>query len=164
VADRSAVLAFAEAHGAKAAGEHFGIPAGTIRSWRSRARKRAARDGTAPPSPAALWLAEAMALADRYAKRQCLQCGDVGTVDLPPVMRGSLLVRPGRRIGCPTCGGRPRHIQVVELPPDEWAQGMRVAGDAGLGWNEREWGMIQAGEPCPDGFRWTGRDTPGGGQ
>jgi hypothetical protein len=53
---------------------------------------------------------------------------------------------------------------VNELPRSEWAEGMRVAGDAGFGWNEREWGMIRAGEPCPDGFRWTGRDTPGGGQ
>lgn len=35
--DRAEVLAYAEEHGAQAAGERFGVAAGTIRSWRSRA-------------------------------------------------------------------------------------------------------------------------------
>jgi transposase-like protein len=89
MAARSDVLAFAERHGAKAASERYGVPSGTIRSWRSRARKRAARDGTTPPSPAERWLAEARQLAERYAKRLCLQCGGEGTVGMPAITRGT---------------------------------------------------------------------------
>jgi hypothetical protein len=155
--DRADVLRYADAHGAKAAGEHFHISAGTVRSWRSRARKRAARDGTAPPSPAERWLAEAQRVAERYAKRLCLQCGGEGTVNVPAVTRGSLTVRKPRRLPCPTCGGRPRHIEVVELPRREWAEGLRVAGDAGLGWHADEWARIRAGDVNPDGMRFTGR-------
>lgn len=157
MAARSEVLAYADRHGAKAAGERYGIPAGTVRSWRSRARKRAARDGTAPPSPAERWLAEARQLAERYTQRRCLHCGDEGVVNVPAVTRGSLTIRRARRVSCPTCGGRPRHIEVVELPRREWAEGMRVAGDAGLGWNGAEWERIRDGEPNPDGMRFTGR-------
>jgi len=40
--DRDAVLAFAEQHGAQAAGEKYGVSAGTIRSWRHRQRAPAA--------------------------------------------------------------------------------------------------------------------------
>jgi hypothetical protein len=160
MASRSEILAYADHHGAKAAGERFGIPSGTIRSWRSRARKRAARDGTAPPSPAERWLAEARRIAERYARRRCLQCDDEGVVSVPAVTRGSLTIRKARRLVCPKCGGRPRHIEVVEHPRGAWLEGLAAAGDLGLGWNGREWAMIRAGEPHPDGFRWTGRDTP----
>jgi hypothetical protein len=157
VADRSQVLAYADAHGAKAASDHFGIPAGTVRSWRSRVRKRAARDGTAPPTPAEKWLAEARQLAERYTKRLCLQCGGEGAVSVPEVRRGGLLIRNARRIPCPTCGGRPRRIQVNELPRDQWTAGMAAAGDVGLGWQPDEWALIRAGQPNPDGRRITGR-------
>jgi hypothetical protein len=157
MATRNQVLDYAATHGAKAAGLHFGIPAGTIRSWRSRARKRAAQLGTAPPTPAERWLAEAHRLAERYANRRCLQCGGDGVVVVPATTRGSLTIRKARRLPCPTCGGRPRHIEVVELPRREWAEGLRVAGDAGLGWSGAEWSRIQNGEPDPDGMRFTGR-------
>jgi hypothetical protein len=70
-------------------------------------------------------------------------------VDLAPVNRGSLLVRPGRRIPCPTCGGVPFIVQVSELPRAEWVEGLAVAGDMGLGWNGREWAMIRAAEAHP---------------
>jgi transposase-like protein len=159
MATRSQVLAFAASHGAKAAGLHFGLPAGTIRSWRSRARRRAARDGIPPPppTPAERYEAEAKRLAERYLRGVCLGCGGSGTVDLPPVRRGSLLLRRARRIVCPDCGGVPLRIQVNELPRREWAEGMRVAGDAGLGWHADEWACIRAGEVDPDGYRITGR-------
>ena len=78
MATRTEILAYADTHGPKQAGERYGVPAGTVRSWRSRARKRAARDGTAPPPPAEKWLAEARQLAERYTQRRCLQCGDDG--------------------------------------------------------------------------------------
>jgi hypothetical protein len=157
VADRSQVLAYAATHGAKAAGEQFGIPAGTVRSWLSRARKRAARDGTGPPTPAERWLAEARQLAERYTQRRCLQCGDDGVVTVPAVTRGSLTIRKPRRIPCPTCGGRPRHIEVTEWPKREWTQAMAAAGDLGLGWQADEWARIRAGDVDPDGRRFTGR-------
>jgi hypothetical protein len=157
MADRSQVLAYAATYGAKQAGEHFGIPAGTIRSWRSRARKRAARDGTEPPTPAEKWLAEARQLAERYTQRKCLSCGDDGTIVVPAITRGSLTIRKARRIPCPTCGGRPRHLEVVELPRREWVEGLRVASDLGLGWSGDEWARIRAGEVDPDGMRFTGR-------
>jgi hypothetical protein len=159
MATRHDVLAFAATHGAKAAGEHYGIPAGTIRSWRSRAKQRAARDGTdpPPPTPAERWLAEARQLAERYAKGLCLHCGDAGTVDLSLVTRGGLLVRPGRRIPCPTCGGHLRRITVTEWPRREWTEAMARAGDLGLGWQPDEWARIRAGELDPDGRRITGR-------
>jgi hypothetical protein len=161
MADRREVLAYADRHGAKAAGEHFHIPAGTVRSWRSRARKR----GTAPPTPAERWLAEARQLAERYTKRQCLQCGGVGTVDVPATARGSLTIRPARRIPCPTYGGPVRHIQVTEWPRAEWIEGMRVAGDLGAGWTAEQWGRVRAGED-PDGYRFADGDRlePGEGR
>jgi hypothetical protein len=155
--DRADVLRYADAHGAKAAGEHFHISAGTIRSWRSRARKRAARAGTAPPSPAERWLAEAHHLAERYLTGVCLHCGGDGTVDVPATVRGSLLIRKARRVSCPTCGGRPRHIEVTEWPKREWTQAMAAAGDLGLGWQADEWARIRAGDVNPDGRRITGR-------
>jgi hypothetical protein len=156
---RSQVLAFAAAHGAKAAGLHFGIPAGTIRSWRSRARKRATRDGTPPPppTPAERYEAEARRLADRYARRLCLTCGGSGQGDVPAVHRGSLLIRRARRIGCPDCGGPVRRIEVTEWPKREWTQAMAAAGDAGFGWSADEWARIRAGDVDPDGRRFTGR-------
>jgi hypothetical protein len=157
MASRSEVLDYADAHGAKTAGEHFGIPAGTIRSWRSRARARAARDGTAPPTPAERWLAEARQLAERYAKRLCLQCGGAGTVDVPATTRSGLTIRPARRLPCPSCGGPVRRIQVTEWPRREWTEAQAAAGDAGFGWSGDEWARIRAGELDPDGRRITGR-------
>jgi transposase-like protein len=157
MASRREVMDYADRHGAKAAGERYGVPAGTVRSWRSRARKRAARDGTAPPTPAERFEAEAKRLAERYLQGVCVHCGGDGVVNVPAVTRGSLTVRKPRRLACPTCGGRPRHIEVVELPRREWAEGMRVAGDAGLGWSGAEWERIRAGDVNPDGMRFTGR-------
>jgi hypothetical protein len=160
MASRSEVMAYADRHGAKAAGDHFHIPAGTIRSWRSRSRKRE----TAPPSPAERWLAEAQRIAERYLNRRCLQCDDEGVISVPATTRGALTIRRARRLVCPTCGGRPRHIEVVTHPRGAWLEGLAAAGDAGFGWNGREWSMIRSGEVNPSGFRWTGYDTPGGGQ
>jgi hypothetical protein len=154
---RREVMDYAERHGAKAAGERYGVPAGTVRSWRSRARKRAARDGTAPPTPAERWLAEAHQLAERYAKRLCLQCGGEGVVNVPAVTRGGLTIRKARRIPCPSCGGPVRRIQVTEWPRREWTEAMAAAGDLGLGWSGDEWARIRAGEVDPDGMRFTGR-------
>ena len=164
MASRGEVLDYADRHGAKQAADHFGIPAGTIRSWRSRAHKRAARDGTAPPTPAAQWMEGARRILEWAAKGACLQCGGAGSVDVPAVRRGSLLIRKARRIPCPTCGGRPRHIQVNELPPAQWAEGMRVAGDLGAGWTAEQWGRVRAGED-PDGYRFADGDRlePGAG-
>jgi transposase-like protein len=155
--DRAEVMAFADRHGNRAAAEKYGVPSGTVRSWRSRARKRAARDGTAPPTPAERWLAEAQRVAERYIQRQCLQCGDDGTVNVPAVTRGSLLIRKARRIPCPSCGGPVRRIEVTEWPKREWTQAMAAAGDAGLGWSADEWARIRAGDVNPDGMRFTGR-------
>jgi transposase-like protein len=160
MASRADILAYAAEHGPKAAGERYGVPAGTVRSWRSRARKR----GTAPPTPAERWLAEAQRIAERYAKRLCLQCDDEGVINVPATTRGSLTIRRARRLVCPTCGGRPRRIEVVEHPRGAWLEGLAAAGDAGFGWNAQEWEQIQGGNPHPDGYRWTGFDTSGGGQ
>jgi hypothetical protein len=164
MADRSEVLAYAERHGAKQAAERFGLPAGTIRSWRHRAKRRAASQQPAQPTPAEAWLEHARQVVEWASKGACLGCGGAGSVKVPPVRHGGLLVRSGRRIPCPDCGGVPRRIQVNELPRAEWVEGLRVAGDMGLGWNEEEWAMIRAGNPHPDGYRFTGRDSPGGGQ
>ena len=166
MADRSQVLSYAADHGAKAAGERYGVPAGTVRSWRSRARKRALRDGTPPPppTPAERFEAEAKRLADRYLRGVCVHCGGEGVVKVPAVTRGSLTIRRARRLPCPTCGGVVRRLEVTEIPRRDWAEGLRVAGDFGFGWNGREWSMIRAGEVNPDGYQWTGHDTPGGGQ
>jgi hypothetical protein len=164
MASRADILAYAAEHGPKAAGERYNVPAGTVRSWRSRARARAIRDGTAPPSPAQRWLAEATRLAERYASRRCLQCDDEGVISVPAVTRGSLTVRRSRRLVCPTCGGRPLRIEVVAHPRGKWLEGLAAAGDAGFGWNGQEWTEILSGNPHPSGYRWTGFDTPGGGQ
>jgi transposase-like protein len=159
MAERAEVLAYAAAHGAKQAADHFGIPPGTVRSWRHRARQRAARLGQPNPypTPAERWLAEARQLAERYLAGQCVQCGGSGSVDVPATTRGGLPVRKARRIPCPSCGGPVRRVQVNELGRREWAEGMRVAGDLGLGWSPDEWRLIRAGEVDPDGRRWTGR-------
>jgi hypothetical protein len=53
---------------------------------------------------------------------------------------------------------------VVEHPRGAWLEGLAAAGDAGFGWNAQEWEQIQGGNPHPHGYRWTGFDTPGGGQ
>jgi hypothetical protein len=159
MASRADILAYAASHGAKAAGERYGTPAGTIRSWRSRARKRAARDGVANPhpTPAERWLAEAQRIAERYAKRLCLHCGGDGTVTVPATTRGGLVIRKARRLVCPTCGGTPRRIEVVAHPRGAWLEGLAAAGDAGMGWSGAEWSRIQAGDVNPDGMRYTGR-------
>jgi hypothetical protein len=164
VADRAEVLAYADRHGAKAAGLYYGLPAGTVRSWRSRARARAARQQPGESSPAEQWLEHARQIVAWASRGACLQCGGAGTVRVPEARRGGLVIQKARTIVCPTCGGPPRRIQVNELPPREWAEGMRVAGDAGLGWQADEWALIRAGEPNPDGRRLTGRpDPPDGG-
>lgn len=159
MASRREVMDYAAAHGAKAAGERYGVPSGTIRSWRSRARLRAARDGTPPPppTPAERFEAEARRLAERHLRGVCVHCGGDGVISVPATTRGNLTVRKARRLPCPTCGGRPRHIEVVELPRREWAEGLRVAGDAGFGWSGAEWERIRGGDVNPDGMRYTGR-------
>jgi DNA-directed RNA polymerase specialized sigma24 family protein len=43
MASRVEILAYASRRGAKQAADRYGVPAGTIRSWQSRARRRAAR-------------------------------------------------------------------------------------------------------------------------
>jgi hypothetical protein len=96
-------------------------------------------------------------MAERYAKRLCLHCGGEGTVNVPATTRGSLTIRKARRLPCPTCGGVVRHLEVTEWPRREWAEGLRVAGDAGLGWSGAEWERIQSGDVNPDGMRYTGR-------
>jgi hypothetical protein len=83
---------------------------------------------------------------------------------VPAVTRGSLTIRRARAVSCPTCGGVVRRLEVVELPRQQWAEGLRVAGDFGFGWNGNEWAKIRAGEVNPSGYQWTGHDTPGGGQ
>jgi hypothetical protein len=153
MASRSEVMAYADAHGAKQAGEHFHIPAGTIRSWRSRARKR----GTAPPTPAQRFEAEARRVAERFLNRRCLQCDDEGVITVPATRRGGLTIRRARRLVCPTCGGRPLRIEVVVHPRGKWLEGLAAAGDAGFGWSAAEWSRIQAGDVNPDGMRFTGR-------
>lgn len=171
------MLAYADRHGTKAAAGHFGIPAGTIRSWRARARRRAAqaqadreraaeRAQPPPPSPLEQFESRAAQLAEWAARGACLHCGGAGEVRVPAIQRGPVVIRSGRTIACPTCGGRPLRIQVNELPRAEWAEGMRRAGDMGLGWSVQEWAEIRAGNPNPRGYRWTHRDRievgPGG--
>jgi transposase-like protein len=180
MADRAQVLAYAERHGSKAAAARFGVPAATIRSWRSRARRRAGReqaDRERPPesaSPAATWSLSPMAdfeeraaqLAEWAARGVCLHCGGAGEIRVPAIQRGPVVIRWGKTIPCPTCGGRPVRIQVNELPREEWAEAMRRAGDMGIGWSVQEWAEIRAGNPNPLGYRWTHRDRievgPGG--
>jgi hypothetical protein len=166
--DRAEVMAWADRHGAQAASQRYGVPAGTIRSWRSRARRRAAREANdrPGPSPREAFENRAAQLAAWAAKGACLHCGGVGTVQVPTATRGRVVIRYGRTIPCPTCGGVPVRVQVNELPPREWAEGMRVAGDMGIGWTAEEWALIRAGEPNPNGWRWTHHDRievgPGG--
>ena len=166
VADRARVVGFANAHGPRAAARRFGVPLGTVKGWQHRARHRPARPQPRPAAPAPThdgrtpaerFEAEAKRLAERYLQGACLGCGGSGQVDVSAVHRGSLLIRKARRVPCPTCGGRPRHIEVVELPRREWAEGLRVASDLGLGWSGAEWSRIQAGDVNPDGMRFTGR-------
>jgi hypothetical protein len=162
MADRAQVLAWAERHGGAAAARRFGVPVGTVYAWRSRARRRAAgaaadaeRARQAPalaePDPAEATIAE------RMAAGSCLRCGGAGIVGVPAVRRGSLIIRRARRIGCPDCGGPLRHVQVVEHPPADWTAAQAAAGDLGMGWQPDEWRLIRAGEPNPDGRRFTGR-------
>ena len=157
MASRAEVLAYASQHGDLAASQRYGTPKGTIWSWRCRAKQRAARDGTDPPPPsrADVWLAEARALADRYLAGQCVHCGGSGQVHLEPVQRGNLVIRRARTIPCPSCGGPPRTIVVVEHDRDTWRAGLARAGDAGLGWSGDEWARIRAGDE--DGRQFTGR-------
>jgi hypothetical protein len=77
---------------------------------------------------------------------------------MPAIQRGPVVIRYGRTIPCPTCGGRPVRIQVNELPRAEWAEGMARAGDMGIGWTAEEWEKIRAGNPNPNGWRWTHLD------
>ena len=165
-ADRARVVGFANAHGPRAAARRFGVPLGTVKGWQHRARHRPARPRPRPAAPAPThdgrtpaerFEAEAKRLAERYLTGVCVHCGGDGVVVVPAVTRGPLTIRKPRRLPCPTCGGRPRRIEVVELPRREWVEGLRVAGDAGLGWSGAEWERIRNGEPNPDGMRFTGR-------
>jgi hypothetical protein len=184
--DRAQVLRYAEQHGSKAAADHFGIPASTVRSWRARERRRVAReqaDRERPPgsaSPAATPPRSALAeFEDRAAQlaawaeavradqpAPCLSCGGAGEIRVPSIQRGPVVIRWGKTIPCPTCGGRPVRVQVTEWPREEWAEAMRRAGDMGIGWSVQEWAEIRAGNPNPRGYRWTHRDRievgPGG--
>lgn len=169
MASRAEVLAYADRHGAKAAAERYGLPAGTVRSWRSRARRRAAqqaadqeRDGTRVTStaPAEVYEDEARRILAWALAGACVRCGGAGLVRLPAVTRGSLTIRQAQTIPCPDCGIR-RIVQVVEHPRESWTEGQRVAGDLGLGWSPDEWALIRAGALDPDGRRFTGRpDAP----
>jgi transposase-like protein len=101
VPDRNAVLRYADQHGAAAAAKHFGISANTIRSWRSRARKRAGRRAEAlhtagADSPADRFKQEARRIVEWAASggRICLQCAGQGTVTVPAAKRGELLLQP----------------------------------------------------------------------
>ncbi|MGI9091208.1 MAG: hypothetical protein ACR2GG_08910 [Gemmatimonadaceae bacterium] len=49
--DRDEVLAFAAEHGAQAAAERFGVPAGTVRSWRARAERKVEDRRAREPEP-----------------------------------------------------------------------------------------------------------------
>ena len=162
---RAQVVAFANQHGPTRAARRFQVPLGSVKGWQVRARRREARRAAwaeaargAPGSPP---VAEPDTSEDiireRMAAGVCLRCGGAGRVVIPPVRRGSVLIRRARRIGCPDCGGPVRHIQVVEHPPEAWTEAQAAAGDAGLGWSPDEWARIRAGEPDPDGRRMTGR-------
>ena len=176
--DRAEVLAYAAQHGPAKAAAKFHIKVGTIWSWRTRERRRArlatARQaqadraraeaqaegldpslGPGPVPPAQSDLEREAQLADWVARGACLQCGGAGLVRVPPTTRGSMVIRRGRTIPCPTCGGRQVHIEVVEHPPAAWAEGLAAAGDIGLGWTGEDWARIGAGEPNPDGQRFT---------
>jgi hypothetical protein len=173
-AARARVVSFANTHGPRAAAGKFGVPLGTVKGWQHRARRPRRRTRPQPPAPAAAtaqgptpaeqFTDRAQQLAAWAARGACLQCGGAGIVQVPATMRGSLLIRRARRVPCPTCGGAPRIVRVTEWPRDEWVKAMALAGDAGFGWDEREWAMIRGGESNPDGHRFTGRDTPGGGR
>jgi hypothetical protein len=169
MADRAQVLAYAERHGSKAAAERFGVPAATVRSWRSRARRRAAQQAAdreraaervqaPPPSPLEQFESRAAQLAAWAECGACLHCGGLGTIHVPSVKRGPVVIRYGHDVPCPTCGGVPVRIQVNELPRAKWVEGMRQAGDMGIGWSAAEWAEIRAGNPNPRGYRWTHRD------
>ena len=174
-AERARVVGFANAHGPRAAARKFGVKLATVKTWQHRARHRPARPQPrpAPPAPATTpdgrtpaerYEARALRVAERYLKGLCPQCGGEGVVIVPATTRGSLTIRKARRLVCPTCGGRPRRIEVVSHPRGAWLEGLAAAGDAGLGWSGAEWSRIQAGDVNPDGLKWTGHDTPGGGQ
>jgi hypothetical protein len=85
-------------------------------------------------------------------------------VDIPAVTRGGLVIRRARRLPCPECGGRVRHLEVVELPRAEWFEGLKTAGDLGAGWRPDQWGEVLAGGD-PDGYRFSDGDRlePGAG-
>jgi hypothetical protein len=167
-AQRDQVVAFADAHGPKAAARRFGLPMGTIGSWQYRARARERRRQAKAEAdreraqelarqPVADPDADEATILRRMERGQCLRCGGLGRVAIPAVTRGSLVLRPARRIVCPNCGGPIRHLEVVEHGRDAWREAQAAAGDLGLGWSPDEWGLIRAGEVDPDGRRITGR-------
>ena len=172
VGQRAQVVAYANQHGPTRAARRYQVPLGSVKAWQVRARRRealrAAWKEAARATPGTPPVAEPDTSEDvireRMAAGLCLRCGGVGRVPIPATRHGTLTVRRAHHRRCPDCGGAVRIIQVVEHPRDSWTEAQRVAGDLGLGWNGREWAMIQAGEPHPDGLRWTGHDTPGGGQ
>ena len=162
--ERAVVVAFADRRGPTAAARRYGVPLGSVKAWqaRARARERSAQAWAAAAAearPAELPEPDPgeAELARRMAAGFCLRCGGQGTVIIPEVRRGSLVLRRARRLVCPNCGGVPRHVEVVEHHPAVWVQGLATAGDAGLGWSPSEWVRIRAGEVNPDGQRITGR-------
>jgi hypothetical protein len=155
VADRGEVVAYADRHGAKAAAERYGLPSGTVRSWRHRGRQRAARAAKRREADLAEQLGRVVELMDAGA---CLHCAGKGEVAVPVVERGGLVIRRARRLPCPTCGGIPRRVQVIEWPRREWEAAMARAGDLGAGWTAAEWARIRSGEVRPLGWRWTHHD------
>lgn len=124
--DRAEVLRFADHHGAKQAADHYGLSAGTIRSWRSRARRRAGREAAdreraaerRPPSPLAEFERRAEQAATWAARGACRRCGGCGylTANTPEaIARASVLaaLQYAKRIVCPDCGGPERRPVVV---------------------------------------------------
>lgn len=155
--DRAEVLAFAQEHGAAAAAAKFGVSAGTIRSWRSRARKRAGRQAAAsspgPDTPAGRFTQEAQRIVEWAASghRLCLQCGGAGRVTVPASQRHGQAIRPEHSIPCPSCGGTDRgRIIVTEHPATvdgAWAAGMALFGDLTRNLRERDAARLLAWRP-----------------
>jgi hypothetical protein len=149
-APRAEILAYADRHGAKQAAVRFGVSAGTIRSWRSRARKRAARHAGRPASsPLARFEDEAARLVEWATRGACLRCSGSGWAILPAVTRGGQAIRPERRIPCPDCGS-PTRARWTEWPTDQggvWQDGMARFGDLTANLTGREAAKLLAERP-----------------
>ncbi len=80
--DRAEVLAYAEQHGTAKAAEHFGVSAGTIRSWRSRERSNG--DPLIKPGDAGYHVAE---LPSRFGSHEAMASKAKDIVDALEVAR-----------------------------------------------------------------------------